>query len=88
MSDESCDFWHSHVPANSCLIILLFWEVTNLDVADFLLNAGSLVADQYTGLGRNNSKMLKVNKNQTKQGIQKILLFIKSTYDAFFSKHF
>ena len=31
---------------------------------------------------------LKVNKNQTKQGTQKILLFIKSTYDAFFFKYF
>jgi hypothetical protein len=31
---------------------------------------------------------LKGNKNQTKQGIQKILLFIKSTYDAFFSNTF
>ena len=35
-----------------------------------------------TGCGRNNSHILKVNKNQTKQGIQKIILFIKSTYDA------
>ena len=41
-----------------------------------------------TGCGRNNSHILKINKNQTKQGTQKILLFIKSTYDAFFSKHF
>ena len=37
-----------------------------------------------TGCGRNNFQILKVNKNQTKQGTQKILLFIKSTYDAFF----
>ena len=42
----------------------------------------------YTGCGRNNSHILKVNKNQTKQGTQKILLFIKSTYDAIFFKHF
>jgi len=42
----------------------------------------------YTGCGRNNSHILKVYKNQMKQGTQKILLFIKSTYDAFFSKHF
>jgi hypothetical protein len=28
---------------------------------------------------------LKGNKNQTKQGTQKILLFIESTYDAIFS---
>ena len=35
-----------------------------------------------TGCGRNNSHILKVNKNQKKQGTQKILLFIKSTYDA------
>ena len=32
--------------------------------------------------GRNNSRILKVNKNQTKQGTRKIVLFIKSTYDA------
>jgi hypothetical protein len=38
--------------------------------------------------GRNNSHILKGNKNQTKQGTQKILLFIKSTYDAFFSNTF
>ena len=42
----------------------------------------------YTGCGRNNSHILKVNKNQTKQGTQKILLFIKSTYDAIFFKDF
>ena len=36
----------------------------------------------YTGCGRNKSHILKINKNQTKQGTQKILLFIKSTYDA------
>ena len=42
-----------------------------------------------TGCGRNNSHILKGNKNQTKQGTQKILLFIKSTYDAiFFSNTF
>ena len=41
-----------------------------------------------TGCGRNNSHILKVNKNQMKQGTQKILLFIKSTYDAFFFKYF
>ena len=37
---------------------------------------------------QNNSHILKVNKNQTKQGTQKILLFIKSTYDAIFSNTF
>ena len=43
----------------------------------------------YKGCGRNNSHILKVNKNQTKQGTQKFLLFIKSTYDAiFFSNTF
>ena len=42
----------------------------------------------YTGCGRNNSHILKVNKNQTKQGTQKILLFMKSTYDAIFSNTF
>jgi hypothetical protein len=47
MGDESCDFWHSHVQANSCFIILLFWQVTIMAVADFLLNADSLVAGQY-----------------------------------------
>ena len=41
-----------------------------------------------TGCGRNNSHILKVNKNQTKQGTQKILLYMKSTYDAIFFKHF
>ena len=42
-----------------------------------------------TGCGRNNSHILKVNKNQTKQGTQKNILFIKSTYDAiFFFKYF
>ena len=41
-----------------------------------------------TGCGRNNSHILKVNKNQTKQGTQKILIFIKSTYDAIFSNTF
>ena len=41
-----------------------------------------------TGCGRNNSHILKVNKNQMKQGTQKNLLFIKSTYDAFFSNTF
>ena len=39
--------------------------------------------------GRNNSHILKVNKNQTKHGTQKIPLFIKSTYDAiYFSNTF
>ena len=38
----------------------------------------------YTGCGRNNSHILKIYKNQTKQGTQTIVLFIKSTYDAFF----
>ena len=38
----------------------------------------------YTGCGRNNAHILKVNKNQKKQGTQKTLLFIKSTYDAIF----
>jgi len=42
----------------------------------------------YTECGRNNSHILKVNKNKTKQGTQKILLFIKTTYDAIFFKHF
>ena len=42
-----------------------------------------------TGCGRNNSHILKVNKNQTKKGTQKIISFIKSTYDAiFFSNTF
>jgi len=41
-------------------------------------------ATSYTGCGRNNSHILKVNKNQMKQGTQKILLFIKSTYDVIF----
>ena len=43
---------------------------------------------EYTGCGRNNSHILKVNKNQTKQSTQKILLFLKSTYDAIFSDTF
>ena len=43
---------------------------------------------QSTGYGRNNSHILKVNNNQTRQGTQKILLFIKGTYDAIFFKHF
>ena len=42
----------------------------------------------YTGCGRNNSHILKSNKNQTKQGTQKILLHIKSTYNEVFFKHF
>ena len=43
----------------------------------------------YTECGRNNSHIFKVNKKQTKQGTQKILLFIKSTYDTiFFSNTF
>ena len=37
-----------------------------------------------TGCGRINSHILKGNKNQMKQGTQKILLFIKSTYGAIF----
>ena len=41
-----------------------------------------------TGCGRNNSHILKVNKHQTKQGTRKIILFIKSTYDAIFSNAF
>jgi len=43
-----------------------------------------------TGCSRNNSHISKGNKNQTKQGTQKILLFTKSTYDAIFfkDKHF
>ena len=40
------------------------------------------------GCGRNNSHILKVYKNQMKQGTQKILLFIKSTYEAIFVKDF
>ena len=43
---------------------------------------------QDTGCGRNNSHILKVNKNQTKQGTQNILLFVKSTYDAIFFQIF
>ena len=42
---------------------------------------------QSTGCGRNNSQILKGNKNQMKQGT-KFFLFIKSTYDAFFSNTF
>ena len=45
---------------------------------------GSLPSFYCTGCGRNNSHILKVYKNQTKQGTQKNLLFIKSTYDAIF----
>jgi len=41
-----------------------------------------------TGCGRNNSHISKGNKNQMKQGTQKNLLFIKSTYNAVFLKHF
>jgi len=41
-----------------------------------------------TGCGRNSSYILKGNKNQKKQGTQKILLFIKSTYYAFVSNTF
>ena len=33
---------------------------------------------------RTNSHILKGNKNQMKQGIQKILILIKSTYNAVF----
>ena len=51
-------------------------------IGSFSFNSSS------TGCGRNNSHILKVNKNQTKQDKQKILLFIKSTYDAFFSNTF
>jgi len=46
-----------------------------------------LVYVYFTGCGRNNFHILKVNKNQTKQGTQKILLFIKTTHDAIFFKH-
>jgi len=35
-----------------------------------------------TECDRNNSHILKVNKNQKKRDTQKILLFIKSTYDV------
>ena len=41
----------------------------------------------YTGYTRNNSHILKGSKNKMKQSIQKILLLIKSTYNAVF-KHF
>ena len=44
----------------------------------------ALLLRHYTGCGRNNSHILKAYKNQTTQGTQKILLFIKSTYDAIF----
>ena len=47
ITDESCNFWHKDAQANSCLTILLFWQVMNMDVTDFLLNADILVADQY-----------------------------------------
>ena len=50
--------------------------------------AKSSYAGMNTGCGRNNSHILKVYKNQTKQGTQKILLFIKSTYDVVFFKCF
>jgi hypothetical protein len=50
MTDESCEFWHSDAQANSCLIIPLFWQVRNMDVTDFFLNADSLIADQYVCL--------------------------------------
>jgi len=53
-----------------------------------LLHSLVLCGSCNTECGRNNSNILKVNKDQTKQGTQKILLFIKSTYDAFFFKHF
>ena len=43
---------------------------------------GSDKRDTCTGCGRNNSHILKFNKNQTKQGTQKIILLMKSTYDA------
>jgi hypothetical protein len=35
-----------------------------------------------TGCDRNNSHILKGNKNQTKQGTQTILLLITGTYNA------
>ena len=48
------------------------------------------LADKFRnkGCGRNNSHILKVNKNQMKQGTQKNILFMKSTYDAIFSNTF
>ena len=63
------------------------WPYRNRYVCDCLIvlcNCSSLLSKLCTGCGRNNSHILKVNKNQTKQGTQKILLFIKSTYDAIF----
>jgi hypothetical protein len=47
-------------------------------------NIGTEYFKHGTGLCRNNSHILKGNKNQTKQGTQKILLLIKSTYNAVF----
>ena len=41
-----------------------------------------------TECGRNNSHILKGNKNQMKQGTQKILLFVKSTCNAVFLNTF
>jgi len=41
-----------------------------------------------TGYDRNNCHILKGNKNQPKQGTQKILLLIESTYNAVFLNTF
>jgi len=57
-----------------------FGITVNEDVIDVIICQVS----PYTGCSRNNSHILKGNKNQTKQGTQKILLFIKSTYNAVF----
>jgi len=61
-----------------CFVVLTFG---NLGTTDVPLN---VELTHNTGCSRNNSHILKGNKNQTKQGTQKILLFIKSTYDAIF----
>ena len=58
--------------------------VFSLPVTILRYSYKSVFYPRYTACGRNNSHILKVNKNQTKQGTQKILLFIKSTYDANF----
>ena len=55
-----------------------------VDVCESQVFRSSHPFNSYIGCGRNNSHILKVNKNQTKQGTQKILLFIKSTYYATF----
>jgi len=87
--------WNNIIYSQSGNIILTVFLITAHPLSDNHHYRKTFINGEYatmvllnTGYGRNNSHILKVYKNQTNQGTENILLFIKSTYDAIFFRHF